>query len=92
MGDRIQRVVDGIRHMLQEHAVSVTDERLIRYIVEELRKCRSFDEVMADPYVMNRTDEAARARLLESPAILRGIEQEICAHFEDYEPTSASGI
>ena len=88
MGDRIERVVEGIRHMLQEHAVSVTDERVIRYIVDELRKCRPFDEVMRDPYVLNRTDEPSRARLLESPAVLHGIEQQICVEFQDYQPTS----
>jgi hypothetical protein len=84
MGQRIDRVVAGIRHLFEEQAVHVTDERVIRYIVEELRKSRDFDDVMADPYVVNHTDAESRARLLETPRILEGIEAQICSEYSDY--------
>lgn len=88
MGERIDRVVAGIHRFFEEQAFHVTDERVIRYIVEELRRGRSFDEVIQDPYVVNHTDSEARAHLLESPRVLHGIEEQICLEFEDYERAS----
>jgi len=85
MGQRIDRVVAGIRHVFEEQSVHVTDERVIRYIVEELRQGRDFDDVVADPYVVNRTDAESRARLLETPRILEGIEAQICAEYADFK-------
>lgn len=66
-------------------AVDVREERVIRYIVNELRNGRSFDAVMADPYVMNNTDASTRARIIENPQTLRSIENEIAAEFQDYQ-------
>lgn len=85
MGERIDRVVAGIHRFFEEQSLHVTDERVIRYIVEELRTGRGFDAVMQDPYVVNHTDSDSRAHLLESPRVLHGIEEQICAEFDDYE-------
>ncbi len=84
MGDRIDRVVRGMERLFRELAVGVREERILRYIVTELSKGRRFDEVMADPYIINNTDAEDRARILESPEALRGIEDQMAAEFTDY--------
>lgn len=85
MGDRIDRVVKGMEQLFHELAVGVREERVLRYIVTELSKGRRFDQVMADPYVVNNTDAADRAHILENPETLRGIEDQMVAEFSDYQ-------
>lgn len=93
MGDRIARVVRGMEQLFRELAVGVREERILRYIVTELSKGRRFDEVMGDPYVVNNTDDSDRAHILENPAALRGIEDQMVAEFSDYrrQLTQADG-
>ncbi len=85
MGDRIARVVKGMEQLFHELSVGVREERILRYIVTELSKGRSFDQVMIDPYVINNTDSADRTHMLENPEVLRGIEDQMAAEFSDYE-------
>jgi hypothetical protein len=88
MGERILRVVAGIKKLFADLGVDVREERVIRYMVDELRKGRAFDDVMQDPYVVNNTREGDRDRLVENPLTLRSIEEEIATEFRDYQPTS----
>jgi hypothetical protein len=88
MGERMERVVAAVRRLFEDLSVDVTEERVVRYIIEELQRCRGFDSVLGDPYVLNNTDETDRARLLENPEILRSIEDEILCEFNDYSRTT----
>jgi hypothetical protein len=88
MGDRIERVVAAIKKLFADLGMDVREERVIRYLVEELRKGRAFDDVMQDPYVINNTREGDRERLVENPLTLKSIEEEIATEFRDYQPTS----
>ncbi|MBU2602160.1 MAG: hypothetical protein KKA32_08330 [Actinobacteria bacterium] len=85
MGDRIDRVVRGMERLFHELSVGVREERILRYIVTELSKGRRFDQVMADPYIINNTDAEDRAHILESPEVLRGIEDQMAAEFTHYQ-------
>jgi len=89
MGERTQRVIKGIQRLFEDLSTHVKEERVIRYIVEELRQGRGFDDVLLDPYIVNNTTTSDRERLLENPAMLRGIEQEIAAEFDDYRQVGA---
>lgn len=84
MGDRIDRIVAGVRELFQDLSVDAREERVMRYIVTELHKGRPFDELMTDPYVVNNTSSEDRARILETPETLREIEDQIAAEFTDY--------
>ncbi len=84
MGDRIDRVVAGVQELFHDLSVGAREERVLRYIVTELHTGRRFDEVMADPYVVNHTHEDERAHMLETPDVLHGIEDHLAAEFEDY--------
>lgn len=91
MGERIDRVVRGVQALFQDLSENVREERVVRYIVTELQKGRRFDDVLADPYVHNNTDEDDRARLLENPETIRKIEDEIAAEFQDYRRMTRTG-
>lgn len=84
MGDRIDRVVAGVQELFHELSAGAREKRVLRYIVTELHGGRRFDDVMADPYVMNHTDADDRARILETPEALREIEDHLAAEFDDY--------
>jgi hypothetical protein len=84
MGETTERVVGAIRRLFESLSVNITEERVVRYMLDEIRKGRAFDSVLADPYVVNHSRDADRARLLENPQILRSIEDELESEFEDY--------
>jgi hypothetical protein len=49
------------------------DEYLEQYVVRQLGRGRSLEEVLDDPYVRNRTTETERARLLDRPEIAAAV-------------------
>jgi len=51
------------------------EEHLAQYVIRECRRERPLDEVLADPYVVNRSTPEQRARLLERPDIIEAIGQ-----------------
>ena len=46
------------------------EQYLAQYVMREVRKGRPLAEVAADPYVVNRSTEAERGRLLEQPEVV----------------------
>ena len=66
-------------------AVSVRDERLLRYISKQVRDGRPLDAIMTDEYILTHTSEATRAQLLENPHVLRVIETEMKKQFASYD-------
>ena len=78
------RVVAGIQRLFEDLSTHVRDERVVRYLVDQLRSGRHFDEIMCDPYVVNNTSATDRAHLLENPELLRDVEDCIIAEFSDY--------
>ena len=49
------------------------DQYLARYVVRECGRGRSPDDVLADPYVVNRSTVEERGRLLERPDVVEAI-------------------
>jgi hypothetical protein len=58
-------------------ARSGTEERLAAYVIREHGRGRSVDEILADPYVVNRTTESQRGRLLERADVLHAIGEQV---------------
>jgi hypothetical protein len=84
LGDRVDRVVGGVQRLFAALSTHVRDERVVRYLIDQLRKGRDFDEILHDPYLVNNTTETDRAHLLENPEVLRDVEDCIVAEFGDY--------
>lgn len=90
MADEVEPVVSGIQKRFRDLSVDVREERVIRYIVNQLRKGRRVDEIMSDTYITNHTSEVQRAQILENPAVIRAIEEEIRRQFETYQSVAGS--
>src|SRR5660398_201989 len=73
-----------VKELLDSLSTDLVEDRVIRYIVNELREGRTFDSIMGDPYVLNNTNESCRAQLLQNVSILKGIEDVIGDEFENY--------
>jgi len=88
--DAVEPVVRGIQKRFRNLSVDVREERIIRYIVKQLRLGRSIDHILADPYLVEHTSEATRAHMLERPAVISAIEEEIRLQFADFGSVTGS--
>jgi hypothetical protein len=54
-------------------APSRRDQYLAEYVIREHGRGRPLEDVLADPYVRNRTTPEQRARLLDRPEVVEAI-------------------
>lgn len=50
-----------------------SEERVAAYIVREHDRGRTLDDILDDPYVVNRCSEQDVARILEQPEVVKAI-------------------
>lgn len=70
-------VNDRIKQFFDEMAVDVIEERVVEYVVREVRQGRRLMEVIDDPFVRNRLSDEKRVEILENTEIMEALEQEI---------------
>ena len=92
MSDDVEPVVRGIEKRFRDLAVDVREERVIRYIVSQLRLGRHIDAVLDDPYTTAHTSEVGRAQMLQNPEVIRAIEEEMQRQFASYRSVTSSGV
>jgi hypothetical protein len=68
------RIGDFIRNLFNR---SDPLDRLANYVIREHERGRTLAEIMDDPYVRNRTNEQQRGRLLDNPAVVHAIGQDV---------------
>ncbi len=85
MADEVEPVIRGIEKRFRDLSVRVRGERIIRYIVNQLRLGRHLDAILQDSYMLSHTSEAERAQLLENPEVIEAMEQEIHKQFAGYQ-------
>jgi len=61
-------------------SASRQEQHLTLYILREVRRGRPLSDVLADPYVLNRTTEEQRKRLLDRPELIEAIGEEAIAN------------
>lgn len=92
MADDVAPVVQGIQKRFRDLSVDVREERVIRYLVNQVRLGRHVDSIMSDAYVVGHTSQAGRDQILQNPRIIKAIEQEIERRFASYQAeTDAAG-
>ena len=79
----MDHVVSGIQKRFRDFSVDVREERVIRYIVKQVRLGRHINDIMADAYLVEHTSDPSRASLLQNPAVLKAVEEEIRHQFAD---------
>ena len=55
------------------------EDALAAYIIREHRLHRSLEDILADPYLKNRSSEEQRLRLLERPDVIRAVGEDTAA-------------
>ena len=55
------------------------EQFLAEYVIRECARGRSLEDVLADPYVRNRSTPAERGRLLERPEVVAAIGEQATA-------------
>ncbi len=88
MTDDVEPVVRGIQKRFRDLSVDVREERVIRYIVRQLRSGRHVDDILDDQYLASHTSAQERAQILENPSVIRAIEEEIRRQFASYRPVT----
>jgi hypothetical protein len=90
--DDVDPVVRGIQKRFRDLSVDVREERVIRYIVKQLRLGRHVDAIMEDHYLTAHTSAMERAQMLQNPAVIRAIEEEIQRQFASYRSVTSYGV
>lgn len=55
------------------------EERVAAYVVREHDRGRTLDDILDDPYVVNRCSEEEIARVLERPEVVKAIGDDLAA-------------
>jgi hypothetical protein len=76
------KVADSIRRFLQELADNPLEERIVEYVVREVRNGRKLADALNDPYVRNRLSEERVQHVLGDPEVVAAIEEQISCSFE----------
>jgi len=79
----VTTVNDRINKFIADMANDVVEDRVTEYVIREVHNGRRLMEVVEDPYVRNRLNEAKRADILENPELIEALEQEIRASMAD---------
>jgi ribosomal protein L17 len=75
------KLMESIRKFLDDMATDVIEERVVDYVVREVRSGRKLAEALHDPYVKNRLSEEKLAQVLGKPEVIDAIEQQIASAF-----------
>jgi hypothetical protein len=73
---------ETIQAFLDQLALNVAEERIVEYVIREVRNGRKLADVLQDPYVKNRLNEEKVAHVLENPEIAAAIEEQIANAFK----------
>lgn len=74
-------VADKIKAFLDEVAIEAVEERIVEYVIREVRNGRKLTDALKDPYVRNRLSEERLAHVLETPEVMDALEEQIAHSF-----------
>lgn len=80
MPDSLKEV---IQKFLEEMQLDIAEERVMNYIVREVRLGRKLSVVIQDTYVKNRVDQERLGHILESKEVIEAVEAELDQAFKD---------
>jgi hypothetical protein len=74
-------LVESLQKFLDEIASDAVEERVVDYVIREVRNGRRLADALSDPYVKNRLSEEKLAKVLANPEVIGVIETEIQSAF-----------
>lgn len=78
-------IADKISEFLNEISVDGVEERVVEYVIREVRNGRKLTDALEDPYVKNRISEERLVKVLENPEVLSALEVQIAESFKSQE-------
>lgn len=81
MSRRRSGLVTAIERFFTEMGSDLVEERVTRFILQQIHAGESLDEALAEPYVVNNTTVEWRRQLLEHPEVVRAVEEEVGKSF-----------
>ena len=78
-------VADKIEQFLNELAIDAVEERVVEYVIREVRNGRKLTDALQDPYVKNRLSEERLQKVLETPEVVAALEEQIAQSFKTRE-------
>ena len=78
-------VADKIHEFLNELSIDGVEERVVEYVIREVRGGRKLTEALNDPYVKNRLSEERLIKVLENPEVVGALEVQIAESFKSQE-------
>ncbi len=70
-----------INELLSELSLDIVEERVVNYIVRELRNGRRLSSILKDPYVKNRLSEERVKKVIENSEVISAVEEKISQAF-----------
>jgi hypothetical protein len=67
----VSRIGDFIRNLFA--STKSSNERIAAYIIREHDRGRNLEDILDDPYVLNRCSPAEIARVLERPEVVNAL-------------------
>lgn len=77
-----KKLAEIISRFFEEMVEDVLEERVVQYIIRELKNGRKLQEILKDPYVTNRIPEEKVADVLANKELIETLEAEIQKTFE----------
>lgn len=74
---------ERITNFFKEFSVDLLEERIVNYIIRELKNGRRLQSILKDPYIKNRLSEEEMTHLLENPELITALEEEINKSFKE---------
>jgi len=78
----VSSVAEKIHEFLNELAIDAVEERVVEYVIREVKNGRRLTEALDDPYVKNRLSEERLTKVLETPEVVAALEQQIAQSFK----------
>ncbi|MCE5202992.1 MAG: hypothetical protein ABFC80_08405 [Coriobacteriales bacterium] len=75
-------LAEKIQAFLDEMAIDAVEERVVEYVIREVRNGRKLTDALKDPYVKNRLNEEKLAHVLENPEVVTVLEEQIAQSFK----------
>ena len=78
-------ISERLQKFMNDIATDAVEERVVEYVIREVRNGRRLSEALKDPYVKNRLSEEKLAKVLETPEIMSALEEQIAESFDKRE-------
>lgn len=82
MPERFAKLVNAIQHLFEDMGVDVVEERVLRFLLQEIHCGKTVEEALDEPYVVNNTKPAWRREILQRPEVIKAVEEEVEKTFQ----------